>query len=131
MASAEGCWYCRSLVWAHRVGVKPARPRGHESYSRGCRATEGGENDASRRYCGQGSRDTPTGRGMDAATNQSLYLAANDLCQQLQIELPRISFIHHSPPTGEEEPVLEPVTATRPSNGKSASSPPTPIDKSS
>jgi hypothetical protein len=65
-----------------------------------------------------------------ATTNQSLYLAANDLCEKLQIERPRIPFTQH-PPTGEEEPVLEPVTATRPSNGKSASSPPTPIDKSS
>jgi transposase len=65
------------------------------------------------------------------ATSQSLYLAANDLCEKLQIELPRIPFIPHALPTGEEEPVLEPVAATSYSSGKLASSRRTPIDKSS
>jgi hypothetical protein len=66
-----------------------------------------------------------------AATSQKLYDAAVDLCRRIHIELPRISVAQHRPQTGEEEPVLEPVSATSDSGGKPASSPPTPIDKSS
>jgi len=62
-----------------------------------------------------------------SATKQSLYEAANDLCEKLQIELPRIPFIQHGPPTREEEPVIP----ARNSNKKTAASPPTPLDKSS
>jgi hypothetical protein len=67
-----------------------------------------------------------------AATNQKLYDAAIDLCQQVHMELPRTPTVQPLTPTGEEEPVYEPVVTTaRPSNKKSASSPPTPIDKPS
>jgi transposase len=48
-----------------------------------------------------------------AVTSQGIYDAAIDLCEKLSIELPRIPFTRHRPPTGEEEPVLVPVIATR------------------
>jgi hypothetical protein len=65
-----------------------------------------------------------------AAKNQTVYDAAIDLCAQLNIAIPRTAFIQQGPKTGEEEPVLEPVTATRTSK-KKASSRQTPVDKSS
>ena len=66
-----------------------------------------------------------------AATHQKLYDAATDLCMRVHIEPPSISVVQHRPLTGEEEPVSEPVTATRTSDREPASSPLTPIDKSS
>jgi transposase len=65
-----------------------------------------------------------------AATNQQLYDAAIDLCQRVHLEPPRLV-----PPTANQQekrnPYLEPVTATGDSGANPASSPPTPIDKSS
>ncbi len=66
-----------------------------------------------------------------AATNQKLYDAALDLCQRVHIETPRVSMVQHRNPTGEEEPVSEPVVTARNSKVKPASSRLTPIDKSS
>jgi len=64
-----------------------------------------------------------------AATGQRLYDAARDLCEKLHLQVQRIPFIQHHPLTGEEEPVT--VTTAGTSKNESASSPPTPIDKSS
>jgi transposase len=66
-----------------------------------------------------------------AATNQKLYDAAIDLCQKVHIETPRVTLVQHRNPTGEEEPVSEPVVTARNSQAKPASSRLTPIDKSS
>ena len=60
-----------------------------------------------------------------------IYDAALDLCQRVHIETPRVSIVQHRNPTGEEEPVPEPVVTARNSKVKPASSPLTPIDKSS
>ena len=62
-----------------------------------------------------------------AATSQSIDEAAIELCEKVPIELPRIPFLQHGPPTREEEPVI----SARNSNKKTASSPPSPIDKAS
>jgi transposase len=66
-----------------------------------------------------------------AATNQKLYDAAVDLCQRVRIETPRVSLVQLRNPTGEEEPVSEPVVTARNSKTKAASSHLTPVDKSS
>jgi transposase len=65
-----------------------------------------------------------------AATNQKLYDAAVDLCRRVHIETPSVSLVQHRNPTGEEEPVSEPVVTARNSKVKPASSRLTPIDKS-
>jgi transposase len=66
-----------------------------------------------------------------AATKQKLYEAAIDLCRRVHMETPRVSIVQHHNPTGEEEPVSEPVVTARNSQAKPASSRLTPIDKSS
>ena len=51
---------------------------------------------------------------------QSLYEAANDLCEKLQIELPRVPFIQHGPPTREEEPVIPARNSNKKNGGITA-----------
>ena len=66
-----------------------------------------------------------------AATKQTLYDAAVDLCRRVHMETPRVFMVRHRNPAGEEEPVSEPTITARNSQATPASSRLTPIDKSS